>query len=82
MEQIVALSPEERLAFEVDFVRIWHSANPPPSLVLINWKRAFRDSARLRCTAAEAACIQLWDLNRDAAYAMSGRLPRQRPDVR
>lgn len=60
--------------FEGAFSRRWHRGPAVPSPILIDWVRAYDDLERYGCTGEDAACRQLWDLMREAAYLMPPRL--------
>lgn len=60
--------PDERLVFEMDFVRTWHRAWGAPSLILIDWARARTEYTVLAIDGKTAALRQLWDLRRETDY--------------
>ena len=60
--------------FETGFIAKWHEGTrrtPPPSTLLIDWKRAKRDWKRYGMTGAEAAHMQKSELTKEGEYAWS-----------
>ncbi len=66
----------DRTRFQDEFLLCWESAEHRPDPVLIEWSWAFRCAEKFGCTGHEAASIQIWALNREASYLMTGRKKR------
>lgn len=62
--------------FAHEFAYYWNQANPCPSPVLIDWKRALHDWRVHHCTGAEAVREQIGTLKSEGDYLwLSGQDP-------